>query len=246
VWLRLWWIAYRRIGLTVDPAYGLSGFKTLYPAFSFLETPIRIALSLMFNYHSHMLAKIGMQSPDIFPWNENFATGIPIIDEQHRQLVYLINLLASHLTDQSDLTALNDVFNQLAEYADYHFQTEERIWHEYFPGDSWETSHKKTHESFIESVINLKAEEKTKSFHEVVEDALLFLTQWLAYHILYTDMRMAKVALRIQSGASFVSAKQAEPEMESGIKLLIQNILQMYESLASRTLELSREINVRQ
>ena len=34
---------------------------------------------------------------DIFPWNENFHTGISIVDEQHHKLVDLLNKLASHL-----------------------------------------------------------------------------------------------------------------------------------------------------
>ncbi|MGZ5071289.1 MAG: bacteriohemerythrin [Methylobacter sp.] len=194
-----------------------------------------------------MSNKQDLQLTEIFPWNENFATGIEKIDEQHRQLVHLANQLASHLSHKADLTTLNDVFKQLAEYAIYHFETEERVWHEYFPEDDWETEHKKTHESFLESVLSLKAEETTKPFDEVIEDILTFLTQWLAFHILDSDMRMAKVVLKMQSGASFEEAKgQAGQEMEGAMKVLIQTILKMYESLSARTLQLTREIHDRQ
>ena len=187
-----------------------------------------------------------MQITEIFPWDENFFTGISKIDEQHRQLVYLLNLLASHLSHQSDFDLLNDVFNQLTEYALYHFQTEEAIWHEYLPQDAWEEDHKRSHESFIESVINLKTENKTKPFDKVAEDVLLLLTQWLVYHILDTDMRMAKVVLRMQSGASLEVAKQQSAhETETAMKVLIQTILNMYEILSSRSLQLSREVNER-
>jgi hemerythrin len=33
----------------------------------------------------------------IFSWNENFDTGLPAVDEQHRKLVDLLNNLASRL-----------------------------------------------------------------------------------------------------------------------------------------------------
>ena len=44
-----------------------------------------------------------MKSIDVFPWNENFNTGISKIDEQHQKLVQLLNILASHLAFQSDI-----------------------------------------------------------------------------------------------------------------------------------------------
>ena len=39
---------------------------------------------------------------EIFPWNANFETGIAEIDSQHQRLVELLNLLVSHLTQQSE------------------------------------------------------------------------------------------------------------------------------------------------
>ena len=46
---------------------------------------------------------------EIFPWNNNFKTGIPVIDEQHRKLVVLLNQLAAHIANQSDHIEVNDV-----------------------------------------------------------------------------------------------------------------------------------------
>jgi hemerythrin-like metal-binding protein len=65
---------------------------------------------------------------DVFPWNNSFNTGIESIDAQHRQLVKLINLLASHMVQQSDSQTLDSIFTKLTEYAVYHFRTEEAIW----------------------------------------------------------------------------------------------------------------------
>jgi len=94
-----------------------------------------------------------MHATEIFPWNDNFKTGIADIDEQHHRLVDLVNLLASHLTHMSDIPALNTIFTELSEYAVYHFRTEEDIWSQYFPGDELETEHKQSHQSFIETVL---------------------------------------------------------------------------------------------
>ena len=99
-----------------------------------------------------------MNSIDIFPWNENFNTGITLIDEQHKMLVQLLNQLASHVAFQADIPTLSAIFDQLADYAVYHFQAEEMIWHEYLSEDPMEAKHKLVHNGFIQAVQNLKEE----------------------------------------------------------------------------------------
>lgn len=184
---------------------------------------------------------------EIFPWDENFATGIPQIDEQHKRLIHLLNTLASSLAHRAEAPILNNIFNELANYAVYHFQTEEAVWHQYFPDDPWELAHKKSHESFVDDVLRLRNEENGKSQHEVLEDVLSFLTHWLAFHILENDKRMAKVALAVQSGLTLQEAKlEAEQQMSGAVKVLIETVLAMYDSLSTRTLQLMKEVIDRQ
>ncbi|MDX8400078.1 MAG: bacteriohemerythrin [Gallionellaceae bacterium] len=184
---------------------------------------------------------------EVFPWNDNFETGVTLIDDQHKRLVHLLNILGAHLIYQAELPELNNVFNELAEYASYHFQTEEDIWHQYLPGDIWETAHSQIHDSFITEVLRLRKEEATKPLHKVVEDILSFLTHWLAFHILESDMRMAKVVLAVQSGLPLTQAKvQAEKEMSGAMKVLIETVLSMYDTLSTRTLQLMKEVVDRQ
>ena len=66
-----------------------------------------------------------MNQIDIFPWNESFDTGLPEIDEQHRRLVQLLNTLASHIAFGSGVQEVSVLLDELADYAVYHFQTEE-------------------------------------------------------------------------------------------------------------------------
>jgi diguanylate cyclase (GGDEF)-like protein/hemerythrin-like metal-binding protein/PAS domain S-box-containing protein len=186
---------------------------------------------------------------EVFPWNNSFETGIPQIDEQHKRLINLLNLLASHLAYQSDMLVLDNIFKELAEYAIYHFKSEGQVWHQYFgEDDEWGFQHKKEHESFLVEVLKLKEEGKGKTFSAVIEDLLSFLTHWLAFHIVDSDKRMAKVVLgMINSNLTLEIAKQeAELEMSGSIKTLIDIILTMYDSLSNRTLQLVREVTERQ
>ncbi len=184
-----------------------------------------------------------MKAIDIFPWNENFNTGLAKIDAQHQKLVQLLNLLASHIAFESDIPTLNVIFDELTNYTVYHFKTEEAIWHEYFPGDELESKHKETHAGFIEVVIQLRSEGNTRHVETVINDVLTFLTRWLVSHILENDRYLAMVVLAKQTGLSLEEAKVLAVEQMSGsTKTLIDIILSIYESLSANTFHLMREL----
>jgi len=183
----------------------------------------------------------------IFPWNENFDTGMPIIDEQHRKLVDLLNDLARNLALGEDTLELNRVFDELADYAVYHFQTEEAIWKKYLPEDEMSGAHVKTHQSFVDEVLKLKNNLNGLSSELVVDEIVSFLTHWLAFHILETDKHMAKIVMGLQQGMDLAAAKDsANKDMSGAMRMLIDTLLKMYDNLTSRTLELLREIAERQ
>jgi diguanylate cyclase (GGDEF)-like protein/hemerythrin-like metal-binding protein/PAS domain S-box-containing protein len=178
---------------------------------------------------------------EIFPWNDNFSVGIPEIDVQHQRLVQLLNKLGSDLVFNSEHIDLNTLFNELAEYAVFHFQTEENVWHKFLAGDRWETAHKGTHESFVAELTKLKSEDTVKPQHEVMEGILIFLTHWLAYHILESDKRTAMIVLSVQSGMSIEDAKRkSHLEMTGSTRVLIQTVLTMYDTVALRTLQMMK------
>lgn len=186
---------------------------------------------------------LSMQSIDVFPWNDHFDTGLAEIDRQHRKLVELLNALASHLAYRTELPELHAVIDALMDYTHYHFETEERIWHEFLPGDADEVEHKRIHAGFVETVRRIKSEAAAKSAEQVVQDALAFLARWLASHILETDKRMAFVVLALQSGLDVGAAKRrADEQMGGAARALIDLILSIYGTLSSTAVHLMREI----
>ena len=184
---------------------------------------------------------------EIFPWNKNFETDIQSIDAQHKKLVDLLNKLAAHLTIGSDDIVLNDIFNELADYADYHFKSEEEIWKKYLKDDEWTKEHVNTHISFIDQVIEIKNNKDNKPIDDVVYDIIAFLAEWLAYHILDSDKRLAIAARKIMSGAEIEDAKRyASNEMNGSLKNIVNSVLSMYSVLSTRTLDLMREHRLRE
>ncbi len=188
-----------------------------------------------------------MEMVEIFPWNANLETGLPQVDDQHRRLVQLLNLLAGHVAHRADLPTLASIFDQLTQYAGYHFTSEEALWREALGDDAWVREHAAMHRGFVAEVERLRAEEGRKPVAEVVEDVLSFLCHWLAFHILDSDKRMAKAVLAVRDGNPVDEAKRlAERDMGGAVKLLVETVLGMYETLSSRTLQLMKEVIARQ
>lgn len=184
---------------------------------------------------------------EIFPWNDNFETGITLIDEQHKKLIQLLNLLVQHLVYQSEVPTIDMVFEQLKEYVEYHFSCEQTIWHEHFEGDTWEKWHIHAHVNFVDEIIKIKEENSDRAYDETIEIIVKFLTHWLAQHILDSDMRMSKVVLALPSGISLARAKEAaNEEMSGATRVLIDTLMNMYDNLSYSTVRMSREIYKRQ
>lgn len=60
-------------------------------------------------------------------WNESNDTGIPIIDEQHRAIVSIINTLHYFIMKKKESEILESIMITLDQYTKFHFHTEEEI-----------------------------------------------------------------------------------------------------------------------
>lgn len=184
---------------------------------------------------------------DIFPWNENFNTGLAVVDAQHRRLVELINALASHLAFQDEFDALEQIFCELADYTAYHFTAEEAIWAQHLGADSSTRAHQDNHRGFIAQLERLRASLGVMPRQQLAEQALDYLVRWLASHILETDRFMAHVVQAIAEGHSPESARaQAQIQMSGATRTLIDIILSIYGTLSTNTLRMMRELSQRQ
>jgi hemerythrin-like metal-binding protein len=183
---------------------------------------------------------------DIFPWDDNFNTGLPRVDEQHRRLVQLLNVLASNVAFDADTAQLRNVLDELADYTVYHFRTEEDIWNTYLKDDPAEAEHRATHARFVAEVARFNAELNTRPADQLTEEALAFLARWLASHILETDRQMAQVVIAMQEGLTAEQAKaRARERMSGSTRTLIDIILSIYATLSTNTLRLMRELSAR-
>lgn len=183
---------------------------------------------------------------EIFPWNSSFATGIELIDTQHQQLVAILNRLARHFVSGSTSDDhIEQIIQELADYADYHFRCEEDIWHRRFTGHPMLSAHEKAHHDFFEKITSIR--DSKSNLEDFADDLFGFLTRWLAFHILDNDKRMALATLRMDDGKPIDQAlRETDQEMTGALATLIRTVLDMYGELSANTIELMRQKLARQ
>ncbi|MBF0447302.1 MAG: hemerythrin family protein [Magnetococcales bacterium] len=126
-------------------------------------------------------------------WNDNYATGVTEIDEQHMILVHTLNEASEKLALDQSLQTLQDVTQNLLSYALYHFETEEELMHEFNYREFDEQmakNHLSQHRSFSAKVVAVR-EGLQLGTPIAAGDLLHFLNDWLVNHILNTDKKLA-------------------------------------------------------
>jgi hemerythrin-like metal-binding protein len=134
------------------------------------------------------------QQKQAIEWQPDFATGVAIIDDQHRVLIKMLNQASVELTDYSPLSDLERIVQGLLNYAGYHFQTEEKLMAEHgYDKDSAPNAaeHIRQNKDFADKVVAVKAQ--VQAGQRIPKaDLESFLTAWLADHILNTDRKLGK------------------------------------------------------
>ena len=136
----------------------------------------------------------------LITWNADLALNITEIDDQHKQLVNIINELFDAMMDGRGYDILDDIFNRLIEYADYHFATEEKYFDQFQYVES--EKHKEEHRYYVEQVNELKkAYDAGKKIREGSEniisiDLWKLLESWLTDHLKTSDKNYAPLFIK--------------------------------------------------
>ena len=174
-----------------------------------------------------------------FEWDHRFETGLPMVDKQHRHLVDLVNVAGDMLLAGTSTAAESqNLFKQLADYAVYHFNEEERLMAEYGVDTHHVDAHKIQHAEFLKQITmmwNNRAVDKDPA-------AMLhgFLSNWLTVHILGQDQEMARNIARIKAGDSPAAACEAAAESnDRRISPLLEALERLYHLLSVQNRELA-------
>jgi len=122
-------------------------------------------------------------------WKDSLAMGIKSIDDQHRQLVDMVNALHDEAETSGHLHCpAPELVARLKAYAAEHFHIEEGYM-QAFGYPEFET-HQKEHEGFIATVNGF--ETACTEGSAGAADVLAFLKEWLVRHIVDEDVKMGR------------------------------------------------------
>jgi hemerythrin-like metal-binding protein len=117
-------------------------------------------------------------------WGETLSVEIDEIDEDHRRLVELFNMLNHVVKDGEATDYVDAVFEELISCTIWHFRHEERLMLKY--GYDGSDEHKAEHQDLIDSVKALQRK-YLQGGKQLSNEDIEYLEHWLTGHILSAD-----------------------------------------------------------
>lgn len=118
-------------------------------------------------------------------WDRTLSVDIPEIDEDHRRLVDLFNILLRSAEEGDTANYIEAVMEELISCTVWHFRHEERLMLKY--GYEGLLDHKSEHDELIGSAKALQ-QKLLQGGKTVSGEDIEFLEHWLTGHILGSDM----------------------------------------------------------
>lgn len=127
-------------------------------------------------------------------WDKILSVGVDEIDDDHRRLLDLFNILNHSVQEGAEPEYLEAVLEELINCTVWHFSHEERLMLKY--GYERHQDHKMEHQELIDSVKELQ-HKILQSDNVVTDQDLEFLERWLTEHILSTDMKLGNYLIQV-------------------------------------------------
>ena len=120
-------------------------------------------------------------------WNSTLSVQVEEIDEDHRKLVDLFNILNHSVVEGDATDYIEAVLEELISCTVWHFRHEERLMLKY--GYEGILEHKREHQELIENAKALQ-QKFLQEGKRVSSEDIEFLEHWLTGHILTADMKL--------------------------------------------------------
>lgn len=128
----------------------------------------------------------------LIEWQDKYSVGVPRIDEQHRQLIDLLNQLYKKVGASAASQEIWPLLVNFNRYADNHFETEERIAREASIAMPNQVGHNRLHENYRDRMKAFRASLE-RDDKRVAVQLLAFLNNWWLQHILVEDRELGQL-----------------------------------------------------
>ena len=120
----------------------------------------------------------------MFSWSDKYSVGVQSIDNQHKEILEILNSLLQALKEGKANDVVNQIIHDLEQYAYMHFQKEEFFFQRF--NYSGAAEHINEHHQFREKIMTVKRDLISGKISFTV-DLMFFLKDWVEHHIFVLD-----------------------------------------------------------
>jgi len=125
----------------------------------------------------------------LFEWDPKYSVKVKEIDEQHNQYLKIVKKLSESLGKENSKDVTTQILNELTDFANYHFSTEEKYFKKFNYEDA--ENHIKEHRNFAEKIDFIK-KKHINGQEEVSFELIDYLEDWLLEHLADYDQKYSK------------------------------------------------------
>ena len=123
-------------------------------------------------------------------WNDDLALGVPVMDDDHKRILELVQALFNVLLNRASESLVNDAVLELVNHTCAHFEREERAMVEnHYPEYA---QHKAEHTKLTEEISKIIALVKQENSPTISEPLLNFMAEWVVLHTKGADRKFAR------------------------------------------------------
>jgi len=130
---------------------------------------------------------------EALPWKAKYSVHVKSIDDQHKELVRLINELNNAMLYEKGRNEIARILKGLVDYTVLHFDYEEKLMKQCNYPDF--DNHKKMHIKLVSTVQEFKRDFDSGE-KELSKDVMEFLKSWLVEHIMGTDQKYSELMVK--------------------------------------------------
>lgn len=123
-------------------------------------------------------------------WNDSMSFGNPVADEEHKQLIALINRLNVTVVDRMATDAVVKATNDILAFVNFHFPNEERLFKEVGYPDA--DDHTQKHAELKTLLGQTMERARTESSDYSLIEAGLNIKEEMINHLLTEDLKYAE------------------------------------------------------
>ena len=123
----------------------------------------------------------------LMTWTEKMSVGVRVLDDDHKNLVAMVNELYDSMQAGHSREALGGILDRLVSYTKMHFSREETFFAQtkYPAADG----HKQEHADLTKQVLEVQRKYAAGTNAALSIDVLQFLKNWLVRHIQGSDQK---------------------------------------------------------